>query len=85
MSSRAVLLGSRLGLTGLYLRRKRLFRSVTRPAPSTLTLYWSCGRASTTMPVLSHLVGCGPVWFWILTCEPTVSGGRAFVCSVQRS
>ena len=38
MSSRAVLLGGGVGLTGLYLRRKRLFRSVTRPAPSTLTL-----------------------------------------------
>ena len=85
MSSRAVLLGGSVGLTGLYLCRKRLFCSVTRPAPSTLTLYWSCGWASTTMPVLSHLVGCGPVWFWILMCEPTGSGGRAFVCLVQRS
>ena len=27
------------------------------------TTYWSNWRTSMTMSVLSHLLGCGPVWF----------------------
>ena len=41
-------------------------------------------RTSTTTPVLSHLLGRGPVWFWIWTRVPTVSGGKDLVCSLQR-
>ena len=37
------------------------------------------------IPVLSHFVGCGPVWFWIRTVSPTANGGRRRVCSVHRS
>ena len=46
--------------TGRYFRKNFLFRSVTRPDPSTLTTYWSNWRTSMTLPVLSHLVGLGP-------------------------
>ena len=64
------------GTTGRYLRRNFLFRRVTRPEPSTRTTYWSNWCTSTTIPVLSHLVGWGPVWFWMRTQSPTTSGGR---------
>ena len=51
-------------MTGVYFLRYFLLQRVTRPEPSTRTTYWSNCRTSTTMPVLSHLVGWGPVWFW---------------------
>ena len=34
-----------------------------------------------TMPVLSHFVGWGPVWFWIRTWLLTAKGGSRLVCS----
>ena len=36
-------------------------------------------------PVLSHLLGWGPVWFCTRTKSPTASGGRRFVCSAHVS
>ena len=45
---------------GVNFRRKHQLRSVTRPDTSTLTWYWSCCLTSTTVPVWSHLFGCGP-------------------------
>jgi hypothetical protein len=36
-------------------------------------------------PVLSHLVGCRPVWFCMQTWFPTTRGGSFFVCSDHRS
>ena len=48
---------------GVYRRRKRRFRVVRRPDPSVLMEYWWYCRTSTTVPVLSHLVGWRPVWF----------------------
>ena len=54
---------------------------VILPEPSTRTAYWSNCRTSMMLPVLSHLVGCGPVWFWIRTWLPTFSGGSRLVCS----
>ena len=56
-----------LAMCGVYRRRDFLLRSVTRPAPSTRTTYWSNCRTSTTIPVRSHLVGCGPTRFCSLT------------------
>ena len=50
-------------MTGVYFLRNFLLRRVKRSEPSTRTTYWSNCRTSTTMPVLSHLVGWGPVWF----------------------
>ena len=73
------------GMTGVNVRRNRLFRRVTRPEASLRTTYWSNWRTSSMMPVLSHWVGWGPVWFWIRTESPTVSGGRCRVCSDKRS
>ena len=67
--------------TGVYLRRNFLFRSVTLPDPSTRTTYRSNWRTSITQPVLSHLSGVGPVWFWILTRSPTMSDSKCLVCS----
>ena len=73
------------GMTGRNLRKNFLLRKVTRPEPSTLTTYWSNWRTSTTIPVLSHLVGWGPVWFWIRTQSPMTKGGRTRVWAVRRS
>ena len=42
---------------GVYRRRKQLFRVVRQPDPSVLMEYWWYCRTSTTVPVLSHLVG----------------------------
>ena len=46
---------------GLNALRKRRFRLVILPEPSTLTRYWSCSHTSTTEPVLYHLLGSLPV------------------------
>ena len=80
----AIARGAR-GITGTYFRKNFLFRRVIRPEPSTRTTYWSNWRTSTTIPVLSHLVGWGPVWFWMRTQSPTTKGGSMRVCSVKRS
>ena len=61
---------------GVNLRKKRLFLSDKRPDPSTLTQYWSWSLSSTTVPDLSHLVGCGPCWFCRNTRLPSDSGAR---------
>ena len=50
---------------GVNFRKNFLFRRVTRPDPSTFTWYWSYVLASTIRPVLSHLLGLFPVWFWM--------------------
>ena len=55
------------GITGMYFLRNLQLHSVTRPEPSTHTIYWSNWQTSITMPVLPHLVGLGPTWVWILT------------------
>ena len=49
--------GTSLVWRGVYRRRKRRFLVVRRPDPSVLTEYWWYCRTSTTVPVLSHLVG----------------------------
>merc|ERR1711911_300511 len=46
------------------------------PEPSTLTMYWSLSLTSTTTPVMSHLEGWLPTWFWTRTESPTASLGR---------
>ena len=71
--------------TGMYFLRNFRFRVVILPEPSTRTTYWSNWRTSITMPVLSHLVGYGPVWFWMRTWLPTARGGSLLVCSVHLS
>ena len=63
-------------VAGVNLRKNRRLRRVTLPVPSILTVYWSCGLASITVPDASHFVGCGPCWFWTNTLSPGVSGGR---------
>ena len=65
-SSRAVCLGG-CCLAGTKLLRKRLLRIVCLPDPSTRMAYWWKSSTSTTTPVLSHLLGRGPVWFWMCT------------------
>ena len=58
---------------------------VILPEPSTRTTYWWNWRTSMMMPVLSHLLGCGPVWFWIRTWWPSARGGNLWVCTVHGS
>ena len=36
--------------------------------------------ASTTTPDLSHLFGCGPVWFWTKTLSPHFKTGKWWAC-----
>ena len=72
-------------MTGIYFLRNLRFLSVTRPDPSIRTMYWSYCLTSTIMPVLSHFVGFGPVWFCTRTVSPTTNGGRGRVCSLSRS
>ena len=72
-------------MCGVYRRMYFLLRSVTRPDPSTRTTYWSNCRTSTTTPVRSHLVWCGPTIFCSHTHLPIASGGRTSVCSDSRS
>lgn len=79
-----VLVGSRYFIR-IHFIRNYLFRVVTLPEPSILTTYWSKWRTSIIVPVLSHLRGCGPVWFRIRTWSPMINCGRRLVCSVQRS
>jgi hypothetical protein len=71
--------------TGIYFLRNFLFLSVCLPEPSILMRYWWNWRTSMTMPVLSHLLGWLPDWFWIRTLSPTVSGVRALVFSLHFS
>ena len=72
-------------MCGVYRRRYFLLRSVTRPDAPIRTTYWSNCRTSTTIPVRSHLVGCGPTRFCCLTQLPITSGGRTHVCSDSHS
>ena len=72
-------------MTGVYFLSNFLLRRGSRPEPSTRTTHWSNCRISTTMNVLSHLVGWGPVWFWIRTVSPPASGERTRVCSDSHS
>ncbi len=69
------------GTTGMNLRRNFRFRVVIFPDPSIFTTYWSNCRTSVTVPVLSHLFGCKPLWFCTRTLSPTANGGNRRVCS----
>ena len=71
-------------ITGMNFRRNFLFRRVTLPDPSIRTTYWSNWRTS-TVPVLSHRFGSGPLWFWTLTWSLTANGGIATMCSESPS
>ena len=70
-----------LGVTGVNFLRNCLLRSVTRPLPSTLTLYLLNPKSSITMPVLSHFLAIlpAPCWFCIMTLEPGDKGRRSLV------
>ncbi len=57
----------------IFLRKRRFLRVILR-LPSTITRYWRCGSAPTIMPVLCHLFGRFPCWFWICTLSPISSG-----------
>ena len=65
-----------------------LFRRVTLPVPSILTLYWSFPSTSMMMPVLSQRSGVFPARFWMLTMWPTRNGDNFllpcdhFLCSL---
>ena len=72
-------------MTGMYFLKNFLFWIIILPEPSSLTTYWSYCRTSVIVPVLSHLVGCQPVWFCTHTLSLTTRCGRRFVCSDQRS
>ena len=61
---------------GVVGRRNFLFLRLSLPDPSIRMVYCLCGRVSITIPVLSHLRGFGPVWFWTFTVCPTLSGAR---------
>ena len=74
-----------MGVAGWKARRKRRFRSVRRPVPSTFTQYWSCPIDSITVPDRSHLVGLRPFWFWTKTLSPVASGRSGRVCAVRLS
>ena len=54
--------------------RNFLFLSDNLRLPSILILYCRCGKVSTITPVLSHLFGLVPVWFWTWTACPINSG-----------
>ena len=77
--------GGRGSMTGTNFLRNFLFLKVTLRDPSTLTAYWSNCLTSMTVPVLSHLSGCRPVWFCTLTWSPTFKGGSLFVWRRRRS
>ena len=83
-SSSTVRLGGGV-CTGTYWHRNLQLHRVTLPEPSIRTLYWSNCQTSITTSFLSHLVGCGPVWFWIRTWLLTLRSGSRLVCSVHRS
>ena len=70
---------------GEKLLKNLLFLNVSRPVPSTLTVYWSCSFASTSPPVLSHLLGWLPTWFCMKTFVPIARVGNFLVCSDQDS
>ena len=61
------------------------FRRVTLTDLSTLTRYCLNCLILITKPVLSHLCGLGPIWFWILTSPATCSGGSCWVAIVNLS
>jgi hypothetical protein len=63
--------------------RNLLFIMVTRLLPSTLIITLLLGLFSRTMPVLSHLVGFGPVWFWMATVVLTSRSSRSLVLWLQ--
>ena len=64
---------------GMNFLRNFLFLSVTLRDPSIRKAYWLNWRTSIIVPVLSHLSGCGPVWFCTLTWSPTFRGGSCLV------
>ena len=63
-------------------RANLLFLIVTRLLPSSLNMTLLLGLFSITIPVLSHLVGLEPVWFWIATAEPISRSSRVLVLIV---
>ena len=83
--SLSIVYQGRQSSTGLYFLRNLLLQMLSQPKPSTCTTYWSNWQISMMRPVLSHLVGCGPVWLWMGTWSPTARGGSLLVCSVNLS
>ena len=71
--------------TGTYFNKTLQLQRVILPEPLTQTTYWSNCHTSIMTPVLSHVVGHGPVWFWIHTWFPTTRSGSHLVCSVHCS
>lgn len=65
---------------GRYLLTNLRFRRVILLETSTGTTYWSNWRTSMTTAVLSYLLGCEPVWFWIHTWWPTARSGSLLIC-----
>ena len=59
-----------------------LFLSLTLLLPSVTTVYYRLFRHSTTLPVVSHLFGFGPVAFCMDTTSPTSNGIWFLVCSL---
>ena len=78
-------LGGGVASAGQNFRRNFLLRRLGRFDPCVFIRYWSNWRTSTTLPVLSHLRGYGPVWFWMRTWSPILRAGRRLVCSESLS
>ena len=78
-------MGFLLEWNGVYTRRNFRLRSGARPELSNLTTHWSYCRTSISKPVLFHLFGSCPVWFWIHTVSPTFNSCNFLVCTFQYS
>ena len=59
---------------GIIFRRNRRLRSDVRRLPSIRTWYFRLGSTQVIKPVLCHLLGRLPAWFWICTLSPVFSG-----------
>ena len=58
------------------MRRNCLFLVVSLLDPSILTTYLSLSPTAMTVPVLPHLVGLLPDWFWTRHTSPITKGGN---------
>ena len=65
--------------------KKRLFLNDRCPKSHTLTQYWSKLPSSTTVPDLSHLLGCEPRSFYRNTLSPSDRGASGRVCTSRVS
>ena len=66
-------------------RKKHLFLNERRQEPPTFTQYWSLLPSSTTVPDLSHFLGCEPRWFCRNTLSPSDRGASGHVCMSRAS